>query len=71
MVYVPVVFMLINPRTYDGVLSLLYYDSVIQIDINNKSIPQAFAGQTQTCEEFNKTRNNHVKHQYMNCIREN
>jgi len=34
---------LINPRTYDGVLSLLYYaqDSVIQIYINNKFIPQA------------------------------
>jgi hypothetical protein len=71
MVYVPVVFMLINPRTYDEVLSLLYYDSVIQIDINNKSIPQAFGGQTQTCEEFNKTGNNQVEHQYMNCIREN
>jgi hypothetical protein len=48
--------MLINPRTCDGVFSLLYYaqDSVIQIDINNKSILQAYAGQIQTCEEFKK-----------------
>jgi hypothetical protein len=38
---IPVVFMLINSRTCVKVLSLLYYaqDSVIQIDINNKSIP--------------------------------
>jgi hypothetical protein len=44
-IYISVVFMLINRRTYDGILSLLYYakDSVIQIDINNKSIPQAYA----------------------------
>jgi hypothetical protein len=41
-------FMLINPRTCVGILSLLYYaqDSVIQIDINNKSIPHAYDGQT-------------------------
>jgi hypothetical protein len=47
MVSIPVVFMLINPRTYDGVLLLLYYaqDSVIQIDINNKSIPHAYDDQ--------------------------
>jgi hypothetical protein len=39
MVSIPVVFMLINPRACVGVLLLLYYaqDSVIQIDINNKS----------------------------------
>jgi hypothetical protein len=45
MVSIPIAFMLINPRTCDGILSLLYYvkDSVIQIDINNKSIPQANA----------------------------
>jgi hypothetical protein len=45
MVYILVVFMSINPRTCVGVLSLLYYaqDSVIQIDINNKSIPQEYA----------------------------
>jgi hypothetical protein len=44
---VPVVFMLINPRTYDVVLSLFNYawDSVIQIDINNKSIPHAYDDQ--------------------------
>jgi hypothetical protein len=56
MVFIPIVFMLINPRTCDWVLSLLYYvqDSVIQIDINNKSIPQAYDGQTKTCEEFKK-----------------
>jgi hypothetical protein len=56
MVSILVVFMLINPRTCDGILSLLYYaqDSVIQININNKSITQAYASQTQTCEEFKK-----------------
>lgn len=56
MVSISVVFMLINPRTCGGVLSLLYYvqDSVIQIDINNKHIPQAYSSQTQTCEEFKK-----------------
>jgi hypothetical protein len=56
MVSIPVVFMLINLRTCDGVLSVLYYaqDLVIQIDINNKFIPQAYARQTQTCEEFKK-----------------
>jgi len=39
--------MLNNPRTCDGVLLLLYYaqDSVIQIDINNKSIPHAYGNQ--------------------------
>jgi hypothetical protein len=60
--------MLINPRTYDGVLSLLYYaqDSAIQININNKSIPHAYNDQAQTCEEFNKIWNNQVKHQNMN-----
>jgi hypothetical protein len=47
MVSIPVVFILINPRTCDGVLLLLYYaqDSVIQIDINNKSIPYAYDDQ--------------------------
>jgi hypothetical protein len=47
MVSIPVVFMLINPRTCHGVLSLLYYvqDLVIQIDINNKSIPHAYDDQ--------------------------
>jgi hypothetical protein len=47
MVSIPVVFMLINPRTCDGVLLILYYaqDSVIQIDINNKSIPHAYDDQ--------------------------
>jgi len=46
MTSIPVVLMLINPRTCDGVLSLLYYaqDSAIQIDINNKSIPHAYVG---------------------------
>jgi len=45
MISIPVVFMLINPRTCVGVLPLLYYaqESVIQIDINNKSIPQEYA----------------------------
>jgi hypothetical protein len=54
--FIPVVVMCINPRTCDEVLSLLYYaqDSVIQIDINNKSMPQAYASQTKTCEEFKK-----------------
>jgi hypothetical protein len=48
MVSIPVVFMLINPRTCVEVLSLPYYaqDSVIQIDINNKSITHAYDGQT-------------------------
>jgi hypothetical protein len=47
MVSIPVVFMLINPGTCVGVLLLLYYaqDSVIQIDINNKSIPHAYDDQ--------------------------
>jgi hypothetical protein len=56
MVSIPVVFILVNPRTCDGILLLLYYaqDLVIQIDINNKSIPQAYASQTQTCKEFKK-----------------
>jgi hypothetical protein len=47
MVYILVVFMLINPRTRDGVLLLLYYaqDSVIQIDINNTSIPHTYDDQ--------------------------
>jgi hypothetical protein len=56
MVSILVVFMLINPRTCGGVLSLFCYaqHSVIQIDINNKSILQAYASQTQTCEEFKK-----------------
>jgi len=42
-----VVFMLINPMTCDGVFLLLYYakDSVIQIDLNNKSIPHAYDDQ--------------------------
>jgi hypothetical protein len=42
------VFMLINPITFVGVLSLLYYaqDLVIQIDINKKSIPHAYDCQT-------------------------
>jgi hypothetical protein len=45
MVSIPVVFMLINPRICDMILLLLYYahDLVIQIDINNKSIPQEYA----------------------------
>jgi len=53
MVSIPVVFMLINQRTCGGVLLLLYYaqELVIQIDINNKSIPHAYDG---TCEEFKK-----------------
>jgi hypothetical protein len=48
MVSIPVVFMLIKLRTCVRVLSLLYYaqDPVIQIDINNKSIPHAYDGQT-------------------------
>jgi len=56
MVSILIVFMLFNLRTCDGVLSLLYcaQDPVIQIDINNKSILQAYASQTQTCEEFKK-----------------
>jgi hypothetical protein len=39
--------MLINPRTYDVAFSLLYYaqDSIIQININNKSIPHAYDDQ--------------------------
>jgi hypothetical protein len=47
MVSIPVVFVLINSRTCDGVLSLLYYakESVIQININNKSIPFAYDDQ--------------------------
>jgi hypothetical protein len=47
MVSIPVAFMLIYPRTYGGVLLLLYYvqDSVIQININNKSIPHAYDDQ--------------------------
>jgi hypothetical protein len=47
MVSIPVVFILINPRTCDGVLLLLYYaqDSVIQININNKFIPHAYDDQ--------------------------
>jgi hypothetical protein len=47
MVSIPVIFMLINPRTCDGVLLLLYctQDSVIQNDINNKSIPHAYDDQ--------------------------
>jgi hypothetical protein len=39
MVSISGVFMLINPRTYGRVLSLLYY---------------AYASQTQTCGEFKK-----------------
>jgi hypothetical protein len=56
MVSITDVFMLINSRTSDGVLLLLYYaqDSVIQIDMNNKYIPQAYASQIQTCDEFMK-----------------
>jgi hypothetical protein len=48
MASIPVVFILIYPRTCVGVLSLLYYtrDSVIQIEINNKSILHAYDGQT-------------------------
>jgi len=48
MVFIPVVFMLINQRTCGEVLSLQYYaqDSVIQIDINNKVIPQEYASLT-------------------------
>jgi hypothetical protein len=44
MVSILVVIMLINTRTCDGILSLLYYsqDSVIQINRNNKSIPYAY-----------------------------
>jgi hypothetical protein len=44
----PVVFMLIDLRTYDEVLSLFYYaqNSVIQININNKFIPHAYDNQT-------------------------
>jgi hypothetical protein len=66
-------FMLINPRTYDGVLSLLYYaqNSAIQIDINNKSILHACDDQTHTCKEFNKTESNQIKHQHMNCSKVN
>jgi hypothetical protein len=47
MASIPIVFMLINPRTCDGVLLLLYYDQdlVIQIDINNKSILHEFDDQ--------------------------
>jgi hypothetical protein len=47
MVSISVVFMLIKPRTCDEVHLLLYYaqDSVIQIDINNKSIPHAYDDQ--------------------------
>jgi len=47
MVSILVVFMLINPMTCDEVLLLLYYaqDSVIQIEINNKSIPHAYDDQ--------------------------
>jgi hypothetical protein len=50
MVSIPVVFMLINPRICDGILSLLYYahDSVIQININNKSKLQEYVGLTET-----------------------
>jgi hypothetical protein len=48
MVSIPVIFMLINSRTCVGVLLLLDYaqDSVIQIDINNKSIQHAYDDQT-------------------------
>jgi hypothetical protein len=54
MVSIPIVFLLINPRTYDGILPLLYYtqDSVIKIDINNKSIQQAILAK-------------HIKYQYI------
>jgi hypothetical protein len=47
MVSISIVFILINPRTYDGVLLLLYYaqDSVIQIDINNEFIQHAYGDQ--------------------------
>jgi hypothetical protein len=73
MVSILVVFMLINPRTCDRVISLLYYaqDSVIEIDINNKFIPHAYNDQAHTYKEFNKTRNNQVKHQNINCSKSN
>jgi hypothetical protein len=47
MTSIPIIFMLINLKTCDEVLSLLYYvqDSAIQIDINNKSIPHAYDDQ--------------------------
>jgi hypothetical protein len=48
MASIPVVFMLINPGTCDGVLLLLYYaqDSTIQSNINNKSIPYVYGDQS-------------------------
>jgi hypothetical protein len=44
MASISAVFLLINLRTYDGILLLLYYaqDSAIQIDINNKSVSHGY-----------------------------
>ena len=40
-------------------------DSVIQIDLTNKSIPHAYNGQLHIYEEFNKTGINQVKQHNM------